>query len=850
MLREWLVRLWATLHRRRTDADMQAELRAHVALAEEYGRRDPHAARHLAQAMDALRDQRGLPWLEQLLQDTRYGLRGLRRTPMFTAVAVLSLALGVGANTALFSLVDDLLLRSLPIRDPDRLVQVKQGIVVTSKARKASPVFAPPMFDEVRALGLFSEVTGFMPMDRPDVTFDGALEPPRQVERVPPGFFVDLGIQPIVGRAPQIGDAESAVISYRLWRARFGGSVDVLGRGVSVNGRPYSIAAVAPARFHGLAIDAPADIWISSPDPAPLQMIARLKGGVSIQQAGAAAEALFRRHAAEIPAPPDMIRAELVPAGKGLSGLRAQYERPLQALTVLVMLVLVLTCSNVGSLLMVRNAGRRRDMTVRVALGASRWRLMRQYLVESALLAALSGTLAVAVARWGVGIFLSLLPLASAPASLAFDTDARVLGFVAVVSLVSALLFGLAPAWRASRVDVANDVRAGQGSTAAPGTRRLGRVLVGCQVAVSVLLLVAAGLFVRTLRNLHDVDVGFNTERLMQVLIDTRGAGFNRGQVAPVYRLLLERVSAVPDVRSVTAVRNPVLRGAGSIMFTDLPGMIQVERGETWQAAAVGPSFFETMGIPLRRGRTFTPADFDDDAPKYVANEAFLRRYFPGTDPVGSGPIVGVVGDARLAGVRADMVPMLFERIRRDPDRINALEVRTSADPQVVAAAIRQTIRRIHPRLLIEVNTMQAEIERQIATERMVASVSAFFSLLGVVLAAIGIFGVASYTVAQRTNELGLRMALGAGRGRVIVESLRDTMLVFTLGLGAGVLAAVLAVRVAAGTIAGLLFGVTPGDTLTIAAAAAAMVVVAAAACAIPAKRATGIDPLAAIRYQ
>jgi predicted permease len=859
-VRTFLSRAWAMVGKDRLDREFDEELTTHLELLIDEGRRrglSPNDARHEAMRRlgrpvalrEAHREQRGLPVLDILAQDLRYAVRVLWKSPAFTGIAMLSLALGIGANTALFSLVDGLLLRSLPVRDPDGLVQVQyQMVEAIGGIRKPSVIFPAAAFDAVRRQDrVVSEVIGFQSLDRPEVSIDGAVEPPRQVEAVSHNFFRDLGVTPVVGRTPEPSDDAVAILSYRLWRARFDSSPNVVGRPVAIGGRVFTVIAVAPPRFLGLSLESSVDIWTSTREHDSLQMIARLKPGVSFGQAQAALQPVMQelaRQRPEIAAGWTERRVELLPAGRGLSRLRAQYERPLLALTMLVSLLLLITCTNVGNLLIVRNAARRRELTVRAAVGASRARLVVQCLVECAVLAALGGVCALAFARWGVSILLSMLPVASVPEALAFQVDARLLAFTAGVSFLSALLFGLLPAWRATRVDLTTNLRASQGSTAPKEARRLGRSLVACQVGLSVLLLVGAGLFVQTLRNLARLDVGFEPDSLMQVSIDTRGAGYGPGQVSGVYRLLLERVGAIPGVRSVSGVRNPIMRNALSRSIS----RSRDGREASWDSAEVGPAFFETMGLTVVSGRTFTAADFNREGPCSVVNEAFVREYFPNEDPVGKHGIIGVVRDARLAGVRTSSGPMMYERARREPDRVNALVVRAAGDPVTIAPRVAQEVRRVNPRLLIEVRTMREEIDRSMATERIVAATSAFFSVLGLLLTSIGIFGVASYTVAQRTNELGIRMALGASRRSLIRASLQDTMFVFAAGLVGGIIAAVIGVRLSASFISNLLFGLTATDAVNIVGAVLVMIVAACAACILPAHRATRIDVLTAIR--
>jgi predicted permease len=878
---DWLRTLWsrcrAVVSRDRLDREFDEELTTHLELLlDEYRRSGMshqdarrEAIRRLGRPellRETHREHRGMPLIDAVAQDLRYAVRMLWKSPAFTAVVTLSLALGIGANTALFSLVDDLLLRSLPVREPDRLlqVQVRQTSTVFG-ITKISTAFPSAAFDFIRTHNqVFSEIVGFNPLDRPVVMIDGIAEPARQVEEVSQNFFRDLGVPTASGRTPDSSDGPVAIMSHRFWRSRFGGSSSISDHSLTIDGQSYILIGVAAPQFLGLSLESSPDLWISSAGLSAgpsLQMIARLKSGVTASQAQARLEVLFNQLARARPGivpggrrdePPAHVM--VLAAGKGLSALRPQYERPLLVLTGLVTLVLLITCTNVGNLLMVRNAARRREVAVRTALGAGRSRLVQQYLIESALLAVLGGSLALAFARSGVSLILSMLPLPAMPDALTFHVDVRTLGFAAAVSLVSALLFGLAPAWRAAQVDLTTALRSSQGGTPTKRSRRRGRALLACQVGLSVLLLIGAGLFVQTLRNLVRLDVGFNPDSLLQVSLDTHGSGYREGQVGGLYRLLLERVTAIPGVQSVTGIRNRVMERGITRSIMPIPG--RTEPDEAWDSAAVDASFFETMRIPVVRGRTFTPADVAHRR-CVVVSEAFVKRYFPNEDPVGKRigdppetEIIGVVKDARLKSVRTASGPMMYFMAPSEPDSVGALEVRTVGDPTAIARAIRGEIQRVNPRLLVDIRTMRQEIDRNIAKERMVATTSAFFGLLGLVLVSIGIFGVASYTVAQRTRELGIRMALGATRRSVVRESLRDTIVVFGAGLAGGVMAAIVAVRLTASFISDLLFGLTATDATNIVAAMLLVVGVAVAACILPARRATRIDLLTAIRHE
>ena len=883
-----LRRIWSRLRslvsRNRLDREFDDELTTHLDLlideARTRGLSDADARREAlrklgqpASLRDQHRDARGLPLVDALVQDSKYAIRMLWKSPAFTGVVTITLALGIGANTALFSLVDNLLLRSLPVRDPDRLVQLQVFSPYTPPGVFRKPMassFDGTVFDAVRAqTPVFADVVGFLRLeDRPEITVDGAVQAALEVEQVSANYFTALGVAPVAGRSPHGADANVAVISARWWRTRFGGAEDVSGRRLTVAGKSYAIIGVAPPRFQGFNVDSSTDVWIY-PALDNLDMVARLQPGVSLAQAQAAVHLLLsqdvRKRYRNVKDEP--METEALPVGHGRSVLRERYKTALLALMALVAVVLLTTCTNVGNLIMLRSAARRRELIVRAALGAGRSRLVVQSLVESALLAAAGSLAGLFLAQWGVSIVLSMLPVEAAPGSLAFVADARVLGFSAAVSVLCVLLFGLGPAWRATDVDLTGALRSSQGVTQPKRTRRLGRVLVTCQVALSVLLLVGAGLFVQTLRNLSHLDMGFSADRLLQLRIDARAAGYKEEQTGALHRLLLERVSAIPGVRLAASVGDVLMRGSSTSMAIPLPGL-ERRNDEMWDAMGVGPHFFETMGIEVVRGRTFTAADFMSEyvpppssgpgsrqradflrrTGPYVINEAFARRYYPNADPlVSTSPVVGIVRDAKLLGVSNDIGPLMFLAARR-PHLVSALVVRAAADTQVIAPAIRDAVQAVNPQLFSGISTVGEAMNRNIAKERMVAAISGFFGLLGLALACMGIFGVASSNVAQRTRELGIRRALGAGTWSVIRESLRDTLVVVGVGLATGAVAAYMAVRLTASVIADLLFGLTATDTANLVAAIALMVVVALAACAMPARRATRIDPLAVIR--
>jgi predicted permease len=875
----------AVLTKRRMDVEFDEELATHLELLIEEGRR--RGLSHVDARREALlklgrpdslreahRDARGFPLLDALVQDSRYAVRILRKTPSFTLIVTFTLALGIGANTALFSLVDNLLLRSLPVRDPDTLVQLRIFSAHRSPGALPKPwaaFFDRAVFDAVRAQReVFAGVVGFAPLeDRPVITVDGVVEAEREVEQVSANFFTGLGVSLVRGRSANASDGNVAVISARWWRSRFGGREDVIGRSVTIAAKTYAIIGVAPPRFHGFDVDRSPDIWIS-PATEDLMMVARLQPGATAAKAEAAVHSRLRQVVVERDprAQSEPLKTEALPVGQGLSALRDQYRIALLALVALVVIVLFTVCTNVGNLLMLRNTARRRELTVRAALGAGRTRLISQVLVESALLAAAGCVAGLYLANWGVSIVLSMLPLPVPPGGLSFAADARVIGFAAGVSVTSVLLFGLGPAWRATEVDLTAGLRSTPGVTPPKRTRRLGRLLVACQVGLSVLLLVGAGLFVQTLRNLGRLEMGFRVDSLLQVKIDPGFAGYKEDQTAALYRLLFERVSAVPGVRSTTSVGYPLMQGSSTSMAVPLSGLER--RGdEVWDALDVGPRFFETMGIELLRGRTFTAAEFRKDyVPPpvsgdgagrvsefvrrhgpFIINEAFAKHFYPNADPLlSTSPVVGIVRDAKLLGVGDGIRPLMFMPSRQ-PGRVGALVMRTTRRTQAIAPAIREAIQAVHPSLVTGISTVDEAMNKSIARERMVAAISGFFGLLGLALACIGIFGVASATVTQRTHELGIRMALGADRWSVIHASLRETTVVFCAGLMLGVFAAMVGVRLTAHYTAELLFGLSATDTANMLAAVLLMIAVALMACILPVRRATRIDPLTAIRH-
>jgi predicted permease len=853
-VRSVLARLVAVFRRRFLDREFADELNEHLAmLIEENVARgfSPQDARRAAlqklgepaALQEMHRELRGLPFLEALARDVRYAARTLRKSYWFTALTVLSLGLGIGANTALFSVVDALLVRTLPVHEPECLVFVQRTSLTTGKKAGIDRT-AFEALSSVRSVLAGASV--HVPLIQPSLTIAGENETGRMVVWTTNDFFRLMGVRASAGstyRAVSDGSQPPlAVISDRFWTARFGRRADVNGTSIEVNSRSYTIIGVAAPDFHGISLDASVDVWLLSPPEnfTVAMMIGRLQPNVTVAQAQAALSAAFAHLNPDIPV--SQTQTKVLPASRGLSVLREQYRRPVVALTVVTVLVLLITCTNVGNLLAIRNTRRAQELGVRASLGASRARLLQQLLIESALLAGAGAVAAWLIARWGVSTLLATLPLSAIPEQLEFRTDARVLLFMGALSAFGALLFGFAPAWRAARTDVGATLKTLQ-HTATP--RRRGLWLVTTQIGLSIILLTGAGLFHQTLRNMTRVNLGFDARRLLQVELADRAVRYRAEEVRGVYTRLLEVVAAVPGVESVTTFGNALFPR----WWTGVP------QPDDYGAGIVGPRFFENMGIQLVRGRLFVPEDENRSEAVSIVSESFADKFFPGQDVLGQRAgynnleVVGVVRDVNLDNVRWRNLPVVYRLgIREQRLVLGALLVRTTADPSTVIPQVAEAVSSVNPRLFVAAGTVDDVINRSIARERMVAMTSSFFGILGLLLAAIGVFGVAAYTVARRTSELGLRIALGASRGAIIQESLRDTMTVVGIGVIVGLAGAYIGARLVSGFVADMLFGLEASDWHNLANAAALMMIAAVAACLAPAFRALRIDPVRAIR--
>jgi len=850
----------------------------------------------------AVRDQRLLPWLENLRRDVGYALRGMRRSRGFTAVAVACLALGIGANTAIFSVANAVMVRSLPVSDPAHLVLFRYessgGIAAVQRTRVGDDQTAFPyaVYEALRERAhTLSGVIAWVPLGLNEQSLTVHAAGQSTVtggEMVSGNYFGVLGVSPALGRAIIESDLEPgapnvAVVSHRFWLRELGGDRAAIGTGITLNRLPFTIVGVTAPEFLGVNPAMPPDVWISLRDLPGLKpwgrlrsgpgglspfadrrywwclMMGRLKPGVTERQVSTDVDALFREAITEgLEKPPSSERLPHIvpaPARRGLDDLRRSLFEPLGILMAAVGLVLLIACANVATLLLVRAKAREREVGMRLALGASRSRLVFQFLTESALLSICGGVAGLLLARWGSMALVPLLAAAGRPIPLHVGPDAMVLAFAATISVLTGLLCGLAPALRATRVDPTRQVNSSGGRKSSRFS--LARVLVGGQAALSVFLLFGAGLFVRTLQNLEHQDLGFNRRNLLLFEIDPRRGGATVDQTVAIYDRVVERLRTLPGVRSASVSATAMLSGytdAGPVS-TDAP-LEPSEETHDVSFNIVGPDFAETMGIQVLAGREIDTRDVRERNRVAVVNAALARRLFPNRNPVGhrlsqevpfdprnAYEIVGVVKDVRHGGIRSAPPPTAYLPYGALPERVARMcvAVRTAGDPLLHVAAVHATMRSLDPTLpVIDIRTESDEIDRALKQERMFAGLSSLFGLLGLLLVSVGVYGTLAYGVTQRTAEIGVRMALGASRWRVRWMVLRESLLLAGSGLAIGLPAALALSRL----VASRLFGVTPHDGWSIAATAAVLATSAILAGLLPANQASRIDPLRALR--
>jgi predicted permease len=799
------------------------------------------------------------------MQDLRYALRLMRRAPGFTAVAVLSLALGIGANTAIFSLINTLMLHSLPVREPGRLVDLVNQY-------PSDPPLNLYSFDAYQYMRDHNQVLSDLiacSAGRVSVGGDGLEAAAVDGEFVDGTYFRVLGVKPAAGRLIGPGDDQAAVVSWSWWKGRLNLDPAVVGKRIMIENVPATIVGVAPRGFEGIVVGYRTQVWVRvAARRASVSLMGRLKPGVSMEQAGVDLAVLYRRTVDEATLKRDpnwsRVTFHLEPAGAGLSRadpgpegrLRDQFGKPLLFLMAVVGLLLLIACTNVASMLLARGTARRREMALRVSLGAGRLRLMRQALTESVLLS-LAGSLGgVVVAYYGVQVLVRIIASGRTHIEIAVQPDLHVLLFTAAAAMLTGVLFGIPPALHAMSTQPASSLR----TMGAAGETRLarffGRSLVVAQVALSVVLLSGAGLFISHLSDLRNANVGFRRDHLLLPTLNPAGSRYSGERLASAYRELLERFAAIPGVRSATLSSHTPISGAAASRFATVDGYQKKAVETRISLRWVAPRFFETYGTPLLAGRDFTFQDFGT-AHLAIINRAMARYYFGDADPIGRRvtlerddqpfQIVGVVGDAKYNDLREPAPRTIYLcSFQARSVTSNSFALRTNGDPATIADAVRRTAAAVLKNVPIEITTMDAKMDASIIPERLIATLSGLFGALGSLLAAIGVYGLLAYTVARRINEIGIRMALGATRQNVVRMVVGDALRMVCAGVIVGVPMALWGTRFAAGVMEGLPLA----SPVPIALGAVAMIGGALVAAYVPARRAARVDPMVALRYE
>jgi putative ABC transport system permease protein len=893
---------WLRYFRRnKWDAERAREMETHLAIeTEENIARGMAAdeARYAAlrklgnqtRIREEIYEMNSIGFLESVWQDVRFAVRILKKTPVITGVALLSLALGIGANTAIFSLMDSVMLRMLPVENPEQLVEL--GMRTPPFGDGIAHSYTNPIWEQLRDhQDVFSGVIAWSP-DQMDLA-DGGEAQNIQGLYTSGGYFATLGVQPVRGRLitpadDQRGCSGVAVLGNGFWQQHYGGSESAVGSLLRLNGHSFQVVGVTPANFFGtdvgqrfdVAVPICADAVIRGKESFLdrhstwwLRVMGRLKPGMNADQAAARLNVLAPQiFAAAVPTDwrPEGQQAFVkrtfapLPGGKGLSRLRRQYERPLEILMVIVGLVLLIACANIASLLLARSAARQKETAVRLSLGASRWRLIRQVLTESVLLSGSGAILGVFFAKWGGALLVRYVTTSQQEVFLDLSMDGRVLGFTIGIGVLTGLIFGALPALRSTRSSLISSVKSGDAQNAKGHAQfRSGRWIVAMQVALSSVLLVGTGLFVRTFRNLVSLDPGFDRNNVLLVSMNVHNSNIATDTRAAAYTQILDHVKSAPGVIS-----------ASQTLFTPISGYtwnqdIQVEGFQlpagkeplvnfNW----ITPDYFSTMRTPLIAGRTFGGGDTKTSSAVAIVNETMAREFFPNQDPLGkyfrtaddpakpSKPfeIVGVVKDSKYDSLRDTVEPFVYVPLNQvaSVEEFSSFEIRTASSPATMIPTLRDAIGGVSKAASLQFVTMAQQVDDSLAQERLLATLSGFFGGLALLLTAIGLYGVMSYVVTQRTHEIGIRMALGAQPRSILMLVMRDVALLLAAGAGAGAVASLWVTRI----LQQLLFGLKSNDVLTMILAIAALLAVALLTSYIPARRAMRVDPMVALRHE
>ncbi len=899
--------------RRKREEDLEEEIRSHLRMAErdqvDRGATVKEASSsarrefgNVGQVKEVTRDMWGWMSLERLAQDLRYAARVLRQSPAFTTVAVLSIALGVGANTAIFSLINAVMLKSLPVPDPNQLVVIGDPSRISSLSHGSgrTDIFSYPFYERFRQRNqVFSDVYASGRAEQLNVAFVSGSSTGSAIDQKPSGRFVTgnyfavLGVAPLIGRTfteQEVrvpGTAPVIVISYGYWERQFARNPAAIGEKLLINGSVFTIIGVTPRGFSGDIVGVAADMWIpitmeAQANPGHdylkdehtswLLLMGRLKPGVSLTRAAAAVDVISPQILTELLKSSESAegireilknKVRVSSGARGFSRLRAQFALPLITLMGIVGLVLLICCANVANLQLARAVSRSREMGLRVAVGAGQLRLVRQLLTESLMLSLAGGAVGLLFAFWGSHVLVRLVSR-TGPLPLDVHVDAGVLLFTAAVSIFAGLLFGLAPAWKTTRIDVVSSLKESKSGQPDGFTRVFGKLLIISQIVFSLMLLVCAGLFIRTLQNLEKVDVGYARNGLLLVRIDPQAGGYKDRQVNQLARELLERLQQIPGVQAASVSENGLFSGTDSGTDAQIEGYTATKLADKLNSYdRVGPRYFEVTGARVIEGRGIGPQD-TAGAPKVaVVNEKLARFYFPATNPIGrhisvgdgkdrvTFMIIGVVRDVKENNLRGPTARRFYLAYLQHPDSdpIDGanFEIRTNVPSASISEMVRRTIEKVNPSLpILSVESADGLIEDTLVQERMIAQLSGFFGALALVLAAIGLYGVMSYLTARRTMEIGIRFALGAERSKVVGMVLKDTFRLVVFGLSIGIVVSVFAARLFAKS----LFGLSSFDPPTMILAAVTISIAAILAAYLPAWRASRVDPVIALRYE